>query len=471
MKTSPLPVIRFPQGMFPEVRKLLLADREREAFALLLGRRTVVDGLCVIKVVEVVHPAPEDYEGRSLVSIRLKREFVYRQLVRMQQEGDVDTLIDVHTHPFCPDGASFSGVDDRDERNFVRWLDDTLEEVCYGSIVLSQSDYSARVWGLQEGRPVAAPARVKTQIIAEAWPCADSGNHGISSESATEPDKGILARTTLALGLDVMRTIVSDQTIAVVGVGGLGSVIAENLIHMGFQSVQLIDPDIVEITNLNRIVGAYYSDALESRSKVEVVGGHLRRINPDAVIEAHAVGIEDESALPALMRSDWIVVATDNHFSRFHAQKIALQLGVPLISAGVNITVKENRIADWSGEVIVTRSGDSLCLNCLGRINPTLVAAYEYRADTIGKELVNKGYVTGQEVKEPAVKTLNSIVGAMAVDALLNQFTERQRHVPVIVYGSNQLPVIYPDDEWQTNHAASCYWCATTTGATKGSTK
>lgn len=86
--------------------------------------------------------------------------------------------------------------------------------------------------------------------------------------------------------------------------------------------------------------------------------------------------------------------------------------------------------------MIVTRSGDSLCLNCLGRINPTLVAAYEYRADTIGKELVNKGYVTGQEVKEPAVKTLNSIVGAMAVDALLNQFTERQRHVPVIVYGA-----------------------------------
>ncbi|MCU0979690.1 MAG: hypothetical protein MUF25_11055, partial [Pirellulaceae bacterium] len=67
-----------------------------------------------------------------------------------------------------------------------------------------------------------------------------------------------------------------------------------------------------------------------------------------------------------------------------------------------------------SGEVIVARLGDSLCLNCLGRINPTLVAAYEHRADTIGTELVRKGYVTGQEVKEPAVKTLNSIVGSSA---------------------------------------------------------
>jgi len=163
--------------------------------------------------------------------------------------------------------------------------------------------------------------------------------------------------------------------------------------------------------------------------------------------------------LPVLMRSDWIVVATDNHFSRYHAQKTALKLGVPLISAGVNITVEEGKTSDWSGELIVARSGDGLCLNCLGRINPTLVAAYEHRADTIGTELVRKGYVTGQEVKEPAVKTLNSIVGAMAVDLLLNQFTQRQRHVPVVVYESNQLPAIYPEEQWQSHRQASCYFC------------
>ena len=259
MKKSVPPVIRFPQGMFPELRHLLLADLERETFALLLGKRTVVDDLCVIKVVEVVHPAPDDYDGQSLMSLRLKREFVYRQLVRMQQQGDADTLIDVHTHPFCLDGAAFSGVNDRDERDFMRWLDDTLNDIGYASIVLSQSDYSARVWNIQDGHPVATAARVKAQIIAEAWPCADSRHDDTTGDGSTDLDTGFLARTTLALGLDVMRSIVSDQTIAIVGVGGLGSVIAENLIHMGFQSVQLIDPDIVEFTNLNRIVGAYNS--------------------------------------------------------------------------------------------------------------------------------------------------------------------------------------------------------------------
>jgi len=459
MTQSVRPVIRFPQGMFPELRNRLIADLERETFALLLGKRTLVGSLCVIKVVEVVHPTPDDYDGQSLMSLRLKREFVYRQLVRLQQQWDVDALIDVHTHPFCRAGAAFSGADDRDERDFARWLNDTLDDVGYASIVLSQSDYAARVWEIQDGHPMATPARVKTQIIAEAWPCADARHDDGPSQTATDLDEGFLARTTLALGLDVMRTIVSDQTIAVIGVGGLGSVIAENLIHMGFQSVQLIDPDIVEITNLNRIVGASRSDALESCLKVEVVKAHLLKINPTASVEAYPVGIEDPSVLPVLMRSDWIVVATDNHFSRFLAQKIALQLAVPLISAGVNITVEQDQIVDWSGEVIVARSGDRLCLNCLGRINPTLVAAYEHRADTIGAKLVDKGYVTGHEVKEPAVKTLNSIIGAMTVDLLINQFTLRQAPLPIWVYESNRQFSIYPDQFALGADEDPCYFC------------
>ncbi len=161
MTQSVRPVIRFPQGMFPELRNRLIADLERETFALLLGKRTLVGSLCVIKVVEVVHPTPDDYDGQSLMSLRLKREFVYRQLVRLQQQGDVDALIDVHTHPFCRAGAAFSGADDRDERDFARWLNDTLDDVGYASIVLSQSDYAARVWEIQDGHPIATPARVK----------------------------------------------------------------------------------------------------------------------------------------------------------------------------------------------------------------------------------------------------------------------------------------------------------------------
>ena len=100
--------IRLPHGLFPELRSRLLDGQAKESFALLLGKRVSKDGLTTIRIGEAIHPAPEDYTGRSIASLRLNREFVYRALARMQQEGRYDTLIDVHTHPFCATGAAFS---------------------------------------------------------------------------------------------------------------------------------------------------------------------------------------------------------------------------------------------------------------------------------------------------------------------------------------------------------------------------
>lgn len=95
-------------------------------------------------------------------------------------------------------------------------------------------------------------------------------------------------RSVLVLGLDNMRRIANDQIISVIGVGGIGSIIAEHLIHMGFNHLNLIDFDTLEISNLNRIVVATYADAAKGRVKVE-----------DAPIER------------VIAASDWIMVATE----------------------------------------------------------------------------------------------------------------------------------------------------------------
>lgn len=453
------PIIRFPQGLFPELRHRLLQDKSREAFALLIGQRTTVGEHTVIKVIGAYYPAAEDYENQSIASLHLKKEYIYEKLVQMQQSGNADTIIDVHTHPFCRSEVAFSGVDDQDEKNFHDWLNDTLDHYHYASIVLSQSDYAARTWERDQDQSIAHTAHIKTQIIGENWQCADKDKCDSDDQGATELQNGFLARSTLALGLDTMRQLTHNQTIAIIGVGGLGSVVAENLIHSGFQAIHLIDPDHVEITNLNRIVGAYYSDAEDKRLKVDVVQQHLQGINPKAQVYAHTIGIEDEAALQVLMQCDWIIVATDNHFSRYKTQEIALQLGVPLISTGVNISVENQQITDMSGEVITARYGDKLCLNCLGRINPTYVAAEQHKDQFIGDELIRKGYVTGEAVKEPAVKNLNSIIGAMAVDILVNQYTQRQDHKPVLVYENNKNTLIYEDNKSLANRNLECYFC------------
>lgn len=313
---------------------------------------------------------------------------------------------------------------------------------------------------MENGPPKATTALIRTQTVPENWPSVDRPAAAEAAvRAAANPERGFLARSVLALGLDTLRKLMDRQTIAVVGAGGLGSLIAENLIHTGFRDLHLIDPDRVEISNLNRIAGARHQDAVEQRLKVEVLRRHLQEINPEARVAAHPSGVEDPDLLPILAATDWIIVATDNQYSRFKAQQISLGYFVPLLSAGVNISVEAGRITDMSGETVSVRAGDGLCLHCLGRLNPTQVAAEEHAGSHLGRELVRRGYVRGQEVKEPAVKTLNAIVAAMAVEVLVNQYTERQPHAPIWVYENNAGMTMYPDTRSVEQRHKHCFVC------------
>ncbi len=261
------------------------------------------------------------------------------------------------------------------------------------------------------------------------------------------------------LGLDVMRTIMHGQGISIIGVGGLGSIVAEHLIHMGFHEINLIDPDVLELSNLNRVVGAYYEDAQQKLFKVDVVKRHLTSINPKATVLAYKRDVHDKEMESVLALSDWMIVATDNHASRLRVQELSVQYFVPLLSVGVNITVNKNTVEDMSGEVITARVGDYLCLHCLHRINPIQVASERHPDQTIREALVKRGYVTGKDIKEPAVKTLNTSLATMAVEVLVNQYTEARRHIPVLVYENNGHMSIYEDRESVQLRNKQCFLC------------
>ncbi len=510
MSTRARYMIKFKHGDLACLRGRLLEDLSREHFAVLLGKTQKINGYTIINVVDLLFPARSDYNHQSVALLRIKKDFIHKALVELTSRYDVDTIIDVHTHPFTQAGVSFSGTDDDDEKTFFRFLKKTFDGMHYASIVFSQRRYSARVWLFSSGSIVARKALLKTQTSPENIPSADfyeytdgrgemlryaqqdkvkaqqdksniqhdkgyarnkksNSQHDkdnvpydegyAQSDSALIGEEGIFNRSALALGLDVMRTIMHNQVISIVGVGGLGSVVAEHLIHMGFHEINLIDPDVLEMSNLNRVVGAYYEDAQKKRYKVDVVKRHATSINPQATVLACKSDVHDKEMESVLALSDWIIVATDNHASRLKVQELSVQYFVPLLSLGVNITVKENKIEDMSGEVITARVGDYLCLHCLNRINPIQVASERHPDQTIREALVKRGYVSGMDIKEPAVKTLNTTLATMAVEVLINQYTEARRHVPVLVYENNGFMRIYEDRESVEQRNKRCFLC------------
>ena len=447
-------IIRFRHGDWGMVRKTMLADREIESFAVGLASRQDISGTTVIVVHEIRFPAAEDYESRSLGHVKLRKEFIHRMLVEAVSRLDVDTIVDIHTHPQDTDHVCFSSIDNRDEERFSRFLA-RFDNINYASIVLSGERYQARLWEIGVEPPQPRKALVKTPTVFEAIPESEEALDCMN----TEPNE-MQARTILALGLDNCRRIARNQKIVLAGVGGLGSVMAEHLVHMGFVHIGLIDPDYLELHNLNRFVGGTYLDAIEKRPKVEVVARHLKGINPEIRTETSQSNLKHSEAQRMMAEADFILLSTDTHTSRLECQRTAQKFSVPLISAGVNISVEDGIITDMSGEVITMRPGDNFCLSCLGRINLAKIAVESHPDEAVREATVRRGYVTGLDVKEPAVKTLNSIVGTLAVEALLDQYLKPTGNVPILVYENNGSCCIYPDRESFNDRITGCSLCS-----------
>ena len=79
-------------------------------------------------------------------------------------------------------------------------------------------------------------------------------------------------------------------TVAIVGLGGTGSIAAEQLAHLGVRKFILVDPDRIEMTNLNRVVGARVSDV--GRFKTDVAADMIARITSDAVCKRDRRGCD-----------------------------------------------------------------------------------------------------------------------------------------------------------------------------------
>jgi hypothetical protein len=177
MNAQPRYFIKFKQGNLAYVRARLLKDRSCEQFAMLLGKTRRINGSTIITVIDLLFLEPDDYHQQSVAFLRIKKEFIHQALVEVTGRYDVDTIIDVHTHPFTRTSVSFSATDDQDEKTFFRFLKETFAQVHYASIVFSQRQYSARVWTVRDRSIVARRALIKTQTSPENITSADfSGN-------------------------------------------------------------------------------------------------------------------------------------------------------------------------------------------------------------------------------------------------------------------------------------------------------
>ena len=175
--------------------------------------------------------------------------------------------------------------------------------------------------------------------------------------------------------------ILRESRVAIVGLGGGGSHIAQQLAHLGVGHFRLIDPDAIEASNLNRLIGASQLDVDRETPKVDIAARLIRGIRPWAEILTEKKKWQDADSL--LRDAHVVFGCIDGYRQRDYLESAARRYLLPYIDIGMDVTAITSDAFAVAGQVIVTRP-DGPCMRCLGFLTEQRLSEEENRYGDVG---------------------------------------------------------------------------------------
>ena len=372
----------------------LFPSEEERCAVLFASESRRSDGQIRLLVRAIASPKPEDYSAHGFDHAELTPSFVAHTAKTALLAGL--SLIFVHTHPGAHSPA-FSVIDTRGERALAHFLSVRGLKGSHAALVMGLGGLRARLLGTDvEIRVVSIGAKRVVNFDPDL------------EEAEYSP---IFDRQVRAFGRIGQQRLGRLQ-IAVVGLGGTGSIAAQQLVHLGIQRFLLIDPDLIEETNLNRIVGATRSNV--GHAKVLSAARYLQAFDSHVSIESLVDNVVRDSVARRLADANVILCCTDSHGSRAVVQQVAYQYMIPCIDMGSTITQKDDEITGIFGRIQLLAPGLP-CLWC-----SELLDAAEVRRDMLSEsERRLDPYIVGGREPAPSVISLNGAVVSLAVSMLL----------------------------------------------------
>ena len=348
------------------------------------------------------------YERRTADEMVIASEGYVEALALAEQDRSVPLW--VHTHPR---GRPVRSA--KDER-----VDELIADVfrlrsgasCYGTVIVSPASEGISLTGtVQE-------ARRDAKEIDRFWMVGDRWR--MQPAYGTAPDSlsaALFNRNVRAFG-DPIQRMIGMLRIGVVGCGGTGSAVAEQLVRLGARHLLLVDVDTLSASNVTRVYGSTPADV--GRPKTEVLADHLRRVAPDLDCEMVAGPCTSQRVAESLAGTDLIFGCTDDNAGRLVLSRLCYWFLTPVIDMGVLLTSNPgNTLEGIDGRITVLTPG-SACLLCRGRVDLARAAA-ETRASEEQERLEAEGYAPALGGVEPAVVTFTTMTAAIAVSELLER--------------------------------------------------
>ena len=139
------------------------------------------------------------------------------------------------------------------------------------------------------------------------------------------------SRTELLLGTEALEKLKKSKVI-VFGIGGVGGYVVESLVRSGVGQIDVVDNDVVCLSNLNRQLIATRDTV--GREKVDIMVERIHSINPDCLVHGfHCFFLPDNKGQFDFSAYDYVVDAVDTVTAQLSLIEAAKEAGVPIISA------------------------------------------------------------------------------------------------------------------------------------------
>lgn len=265
----------------------------------------------------------------------------------------------LHSHP-GPGWQALSIMDDDTERNILAPFIRETGLPLLGLTIGSDGVWSARFWQeVERGRIMPLQCtdvrRVGPRHTGADWPL---------DEYPPYTRRKSLVRTVDCWGIEAQKRLARTH-ICVVGAGSVGSIVLEILARTGFEEITIIDPDLVEEKNLDRLI--YADRHCLGLGKAELAASHMRSVSTAhrPVIRPVSLSIRTERAYRLAADADVIICCVDNAEARDVLNHLAYANCLPLIDGGVLVESRERLLsAKWCSHLV---GPDMRCIRCRGQ--------------------------------------------------------------------------------------------------------
>lgn len=425
-----------------KLKNHLLDNDGKESVAILLcGSR---DGeLHHRLMVREVHIVPnEECLYRSETQVRWDTETIIPVLELAY--SNKWTVVKIHSHP--TGFTKFSQIDNESDEKLLPSLQSWTETEAFHASMIMLPDgtmFGRFIDEFQQLRPLTKVCVVGDDI--HYW--FDSNDYSIPSFASSHAQ---------AFG-DGTYSLLSRLSIAVVGCSGTGSIVVEMLARLGVGCLVLIDDDIVEERNINRIINSSMGDARNGELKIDVLANAIKKMGIGTDVRKLPYNLWNENVVKVVAQCDIIFGCMDTVDGRYLLNSIATYYSIPYFDLGVKIIAnleseKLGEIDEVCGGVHYLQPGQSLLQRkAISKLQLTAAELARTDPDTYTIQ-VEEGYIKGIPVHQPAVISVNMLIASLGVNELLARLhpyreenNSKYDHVQVTLASMEIIPTSYDD--------------------------